>query len=360
MAQATSDKRTIDAAHNKDCSPSLPAVSVLMPCFNASATLDEAVSSILSQTLADLELVAVDDGSTDDTAARLQAWAGLDPRLRPIRLNHGGLLHALNTGLASCRAPLIARMDADDRSHPDRLRLQRAFLLEHPEVAVVGCRVAGFPAGQVRRGFEIYLEWLNSLIDADEIGREIWIESPLAHPSVMMRREWIERVGGYQEHGWPEDYDLWLRLHLAGARFGKVNDVLLEWREHPARLTRTDSRYSVENFLRAKARYLTQGPLRGRQSVIVWGAGQMGRRLSKHLMREGAPLAAFVDIDTAKIGRRRRGLPILAPQDLPALWRRLPQPVLLAAVGARGARAWIREQLSSMGLVEGRDWWAVA
>ncbi len=337
-----------------------PRVSVLMPCFNAAATIDEAVASILSQTLTDLELVAVDDGSSDDTTARLQAWMGRDPRVRLIRQEHAGIIQALNTGLAACRAPLIARMDADDRSLPRRLARQVAYLDQHREAAVVGCLVAGYPCGQVRWGFQVYMEWLNSLISPDGIAREIWVESPLAHPSVVMRWKWIERVGSYQDHGWPEDYDLWLRLHLAGARLGKVEEVLLEWREHPARLTRTERRYSVENFLRAKAHYLVRGPLDERRSVIVWGAGQMGRRLSKHLLREGAPLVAFVDIDPAKVGRRRRGLPIISPAELPGLWRSLPQPVVLAAVGARGARTLIRQQLTEMGLIEGRDWWAVA
>jgi hypothetical protein len=176
----------------------------------------------------------------------------------------------------------------------------------------------------------------------------------------MIRREWLERAGGYQDHGWPEDYDLWLRLHLLGARFGKVPEILFSWREHPVRLTRIDPRYSVENFLRAKAHYLVRGPLRERATVILWGAGQMGRRLSKHLLREGAPLAAFVDIDPAKIGRRKRGLPVIAPEGLGALWKASPRPIVLVAVGARGARALIRDQLTSLGLREGEDWWAVA
>jgi NADH/NAD ratio-sensing transcriptional regulator Rex len=86
----------------------------------------------------------------------------------------------------------------------------------------------------------------------------------------------------------------------------------------------------------------------------------MGRRLSKHLIRNQAPLVAFIDIDPAKIGRQRRGKPILASSDIPNWWRRYQSPVLLAAVGSRGARALIRQQLVEFGLVEGQDWWAVA
>jgi hypothetical protein len=86
----------------------------------------------------------------------------------------------------------------------------------------------------------------------------------------------------------------------------------------------------------------------------------MGRRLSKHLLREGACLAAFVDIDPRKIGRTRRGFPILPPEDLPDWWKRYQNPVLLAAVGARGARSLIRTRLEALGLREGQDWWSVA
>jgi len=331
-----------------------------MPCYNAASTLDEAVESILDQTFTDLELIAVDDGSTDDTRRRLQTWAQQDRRVVVLSRSHGGLVDALQAGLAACRASLVARMDADDRSSPDRLARQIAALEADPEVAVVGCLVEGFPSPDVRQGFQMYIEWLNGLVTPQAIAREIFVESPLAHPSVVMRRPWLERVGGYQDRGWPEDYDLWLRLHLAGARFAKVPEVLVGWREHPARATRTDRRYAVENFLRAKAHYLMRGPLLERESVVIWGAGQMGRRLSKHLVRAGAPLRGFIDIDPAKIGRQRRGLPIFGPPDLPGMWASLPRPVLLAAVGSRGARALIRAQLAQMGLIEAQDWWAVA
>jgi NADH/NAD ratio-sensing transcriptional regulator Rex len=112
--------------------------------------------------------------------------------------------------------------------------------------------------------------------------------------------------------------------------------------------------------LRAKAHYLARGPLKDRDAVIVWGAGMMGRRLSKHLQRNGLPLAAFVDIDPKKIGRTRRKRPIIPPEDLLTWWQRYERPAVLAAVGARGARALIRERLAQMGLREGQDWWGAA
>ncbi|MFN2110952.1 MAG: glycosyltransferase [Anaerolineae bacterium] len=337
-----------------------PKVSVLMPCFNVAETIDEAMESLVEQTISEIEIVAVDDGSSDETATLLASWQARDARIRVVPLAHEGIVVALNEGLRFCSAPLIARMDADDRCHPERLEKQAAFLETHEEIAVAGCLVEHFPPDKAREGFRIYTEWLNNLVTADSIANAIFVESPLAHPSVMMRRDWLDRVGGYQDYGWPEDYDLWLRMYLQGAKFAKVTEVLLLWRDHPERLTRTDSRYAVENFLRAKAHYLCQGPLAGRDAVIVWGAGQMGRRLSKHLLREGAALEAFVDIDPRKIGRKRRNRPIIAPKDLPACKAQYKDPIVLAAVGSRGARALIRERLTQMGLEEGKHWWAVA
>lgn len=339
----------------------MPKVSVLMPCYNVAETVAETLSSLESQTLTDFEVISVDDGSEDSTLKILQSWAARDSRFRVLARPHAGIIPALNAGLDECQAPYIARMDADDLALPERLALQTGYLEQHPGVDLVSSLVEAFPKKQVREGFQIYVNWLNSLVTQAEIKREIYVESPLAHPSVTFRKEVVQQLGGYQDFGWPEDYDLWLRMNLAGKRFEKIPRILLKWREHEHRLTRTDSRYSVENFLRAKAQYLALGPLKRKDAVIVWGAGMMGRRLSKHLMRtENLPVAAFVDIDPKKIGSTRRGKPIIAPEDLPDWWQRYQNPAILAAVGARGARQLIRERLQSLDLNEGQDWWAVA
>jgi glycosyltransferase involved in cell wall biosynthesis len=337
-----------------------PLVSVLVPCYNASTTLDNALISILEQSLEDLEVIVVDDGSSDGSRLRLDKLARSDRRLRVFRQEHSGIIAALQHGLKHCRAAYIARMDADDWSYPSRLERQLELLEGNEGLGAVGCRVEGLPDAALTQGLRRYLEWVNGLITPQEIAREIFIESPLPHPSALIRRSWLERIGGYHECGWPEDYDLWLRMHNAGARLGKVNEVLLAWRDGPDRLTRRDPRYAIERFLKAKAYHLLRGPLREKDALIIWGAGQMGRRISKHLVRGGAPLEAFVDIDPAKIGRRRQDRPIVAVQALPEIWARSQRPVLLAAVGSRMAREEIRRHLERLGLAEGRDWWAVA
>ncbi len=332
----------------------IPRVSVLLPVFNAAATLDETVRSLLAQTLKEFEIVAVNDGSDDGSVELLKSWSTKDARLRVQSGPHAGLIAALNTGLELCRSPLVARMDADDTVHPRRLEKQSQMFADRPELNVVGSLVETVPRQEVGAGLLIYEQWLNSLVDHADITREIFIESPIAHPSAMVRREEILKLGGYRECGWPEDYDLWLRYYLQGSRFAKVNEVLLYWREHPGRLSRTDGRYSIENFLKVKAHFLIAGPLADSDAVFMWGAGKTGRRLSKHLIRGGCTPTAVVDIDPKKIGSVLRGRPLVAPDSLEQQWARFQSPFLVVAVASRGARALIRRTLVAKGLVEGR------
>jgi len=333
-----------------------PAVSVLLPAYNAAPYLPEALASLRAQELADWELVAVDDGSTDGTDEILAAAAAADARVRLLRQPHQGLVAALNAGLAASRAPLVARMDADDRMHPDRLRRQVAYLQADPGVALVSCLVECFPRAAIQEGLQRYEQWLNSLVTPEEIARDLFVESPLVHPSVTFRRAAVMDVGGYQEHGWAEDYDLWLRLHLAGARFAKVPAVLYYWRDRPDRLTRTGEAYSLRNFRRLKIHYLRQGFLRGRPNVLIWGAGRGGKAWGASLAEAGLAIAAFIDIDPKKIGRTRRGRPVIAPEALPPPGE-LP---LLVTVGVKGARALIRAALAQRGYIEQRDYLCVA
>jgi hypothetical protein len=134
-----------------------------------------------------------------------------------------------------------------------------------------------------------------------------------------------------------------------------VDAVLHHWREHPRRVTRTHPRYSVEAFLKAKTRFLLNGPLANGAPYVVWGAGMMGRRLTRLLVRAGRPPLALLDVDPAKAGRTRQGRPVIPVESF-----RPGSALVLGAVGAHGARARIRERLRDWGLVETRDFWMVA
>jgi len=335
-----------------------PTVSVVLPVRNGMRFLPAALESLRAQTLEDFEVVALNDGSVDESGEILDRWAAGDDRFRVVHLPASGLVAALNAGLAVSRAPVIARMDADDICHRRRLELQLEMLGRRPEVDVVSCGVRFFPRSRVGEGFRIYEAWLNSLRSHHHMARERFVESPVAHPSAMVRRPALEQVGGYRDNGWPEDYDLWLRLFEAGAIFARVDRPLYFWREHPERMTRRDARYSPDAFRRCRAHFLLRGPLAGAAGIVVWGAGQTGRRLSRALAADGRTVEAFVDIDPVKIGRRLRGRPIIPAGELPNLVR--PGVVVLAAVASRGARDLIRGRLDALGLVEGETYWCVA
>lgn len=337
-----------------------PSVSVLLPVRDAQPYLIACIRCLQRQSLTDFEVLAVDDGSADGSGGLLDDWAAADARVRVVHQQAGGLVVALNAGLARCRGALVARMDADDLCHPRRLELQAGSFDDNPELDVVASRVTIFPRCKMSEGLRAYEAWLNGLCLHEDIIRERFVESPLAHPSVMLRRRVLQDAGGYRDAGWPEDHDLWLRLAAAGVRFGKRPETLLFWRDHGARLTRTDPRYQAERFLECKAEHLVPGPLAGRAPLIVWGAGRTGRRLTRHLAARGVRAAAFIDIDPRKIGRTVQGAPVYGPHDLHGLRQGEPGAVVLAAVAFPGARDLIRAFLDREGLVEGEGYWCAA
>jgi GT2 family glycosyltransferase len=331
---------------------------VLLPVRDARATLSACLASLAAQTLADHEVVAVDDGSADGSAELLAEAARADPRVRVRTLSAAGLVAALNHGLQHVRAPLLARMDADDLAHPRRLELQVAALRDAPALTALGSRVrliGTAPGGN--EGMRAYVEWQNRLLEPDAIARELFVESPLVHPSVTLRTDALRALGGYRETGGPEDYDLWLRGAAAGWRLAKHPDVLLDWRDGPSRLTRTDPRYAAGRFRAAKLDALADGLLPAGRPVVVWGAGPIGKAWSRDLRARGRQVAAFVEVDPHKIGQRIHDAPVVAVSAAAGL---APGALHLGAVGDAGARARIREEAARRGLEEGRDFVAVA
>jgi len=199
-------------------------------------------------------------------------------------------------------------------------------------------------------GFSIYEDWINRLQARSEIASEIFVENPIAHPSLLIRKNLIEELGGYRDRGWPEDYDLMLRAHRIGAVFGKVPEVLHFWREHPDRLCRKDRRYALDAFIRCRCHHLARGPLRDKKNLLLWGAGPIGKKTAAYLLSEGIEFEAFIDIDPRKIGGTVRGRKVLESSYL------LHHPsFVLACVGKRGARYLVKSDLESMGFRERLD-----
>ncbi len=327
-----------------------PAVSVLMAVRNEQRHLPAALASLQAQTLGDWELVAVDDGSRDRTGAILRQAARADARIRYFPRPARGLVAALNHGLRHCRAPLIARMDGDDLCHPRRFELQTSWLRRQRELGLIACRVRHFPRWRISDGMRAYENWQNSLLTHDQIMGDLYVESPFAHPSVMLRREILIAAGGYRNWEWAEDYDLWLRLARQGVRFSRLPQILLQWRDRPRRLTRTAATCSAEAFRACKVHHLQRTLLHRISAVTLWGAGLEGKAWRKALAAAGIAVERWVEVDRRKIGQRIHGAPVLSIDEL----CRDMTPVLIT-IGAKGARSQVRAWARARGLAEGRD-----
>lgn len=327
-----------------------PRVSILLPAWNAAAGLEPCLRSIARQTEDAWECVIVDDGSTDATRDICAAATRRDARLRSLTTPHRGLVAALNTGLAECRAPIVARMDADDVMHRERLALQLARLEAEPSLAAVGCHVRIWPRSGMSPRLREYEAWLNGLRTADDIARDAYVECPIAHPTLTMRREMAALR--YEDRGWPEDYDLMLRALGAGMRIGVVPRRLVAWRDRPDSVSRTDARYAQDRFIACKAHYLAGGFLARHERYVLWGYGGTGRALYHALAALGRHPSHIVEVKPERLGQRIHGAPVIPPA---ALRDRRGQPVVVSVARA-GPRAEIRAAMADMGFVEGAEY----
>ena len=201
-----------------------PKISVVMPVHNAGAYLRDAVSSILNQTFRDFEFIIVNDGSSDASASILQEYERRDSRIRVFHQENQGMITALNRGCRAARGVYIARMDADDMSHVNRLERQLEYMEKHPDVAILGTWVCTLENDGTQTGSwcpstnSKMLKWTN------------FFGVCVAHPSVLIRRQVMEKLNFYRAdaaHG--EDVDLWLRASGI-AEFGNVPEILYTYR----------------------------------------------------------------------------------------------------------------------------------
>jgi glycosyltransferase involved in cell wall biosynthesis len=304
---------------NQELSPArdaVPTVSVVFPVHNGEPYLAEAIDSILGQTFGDFELIAVDDGSTDNSRRRLDDAAARDARVRVVAGQEPGLVGALNLGLSLARGEFIARMDADDISQPGRFALQVSYLRDNPDIAVVGSAITLIDASGV-----VVREISYPLAPADVERFLMEIGSALAHPAVMARRKVMLSVGGYRklfQHS--EDYDLWLRM---AERYSLANlpDRLLRYRQHgrKASLRNAPAQRLATHMARLCAEARRSGqpdPLAGRSSLSLDDLDRFGLGAEKReaIVREvvGAAPPLAIRLRIAAVHGLR--------QILPAVW----------------------------------------
>jgi len=328
-----------------------PRTSILLPLFDSAITLPECLRSIQRQTDPDWECIVVDDGSSDRGIEVVRAVAAADARFRLVVRPHRGLVPTLLVGLTQCRGRFIARMDADDWMHRERIAAQRAALEANPTLAAVGCRVRLFPRRALGTGMRAYERWINGIDSPQSVRAEAFVECPIAHPTLMIRRE-IALAHPYRNCGWAEDYDLVLRLLAAGCALDVVPRRLLAWRHGHHRLSRTSEVYSIDRFTACKAAHLAASFLAHSNRYALWGYGGTGRSLQSALRRCGKRPSAILELHPGRIGNAIAGAPVVHPDD----WLRAPDQRLVVSVAGARARAEIRGALDRAGLVDGVDY----
>jgi glycosyltransferase involved in cell wall biosynthesis len=210
-------------------------VSVVMPAYNAERYVKESALSILKQTLTDFELIIIDDGSTDNTPSILRRLAASDSRIRLITQPNAGVTASLNRGIEAARSNIIARMDADDVSLPDRLQAEYDYLTQHPGVVLVGTDYNVInDGGQTLSRVRVPNE-------DEDLRMLLRLNSPFAHGSVMYRKADFDRAGRYRKAGGSaEDYDLWVRFASLGTLY-VIPKVLFQWRLGDSNITTVKS-----------------------------------------------------------------------------------------------------------------------
>lgn len=327
-----------------------PLVSVLLPFLNSEQTLGAAIESILHQSLQDIQLVLVNNKSSSAASELAANFARSDKRIVLLHEAQPGVAFALNTGLNACTAPLIARMDADDTAHPQRLEKQRNFLLQHPEIGVVSCQAFVPEQGINNTGYRLFANWQNSIISPQQHAHYRFMESPVAHPSVMFRSSLIRQWGPYSTSAEPEDYELWLRWMEMGVQFYKLPETLLCWNDTAGRLSRTHAHYNEQAFYKLKCRYLARyitTHVSPHKKVVVCGTGKDSRSRAALLEKHGVTVHAFTDV----VNKQHTPYRFVALNQItqPESW------LLINFISKRGVSSHIEQYLTSLAFEPMRD-----
>ena len=231
------------------------SISVLMPVLNGEQFIRQALDSVLAQPLA-AEILVIDNGSSDDTLEILSDYVKRDSRVKLLHCTEKGVSKALNTGLDHANGTLIARLDSDDKMSPQRLKRQLQIIENHPDVVLVSSQIAYIDSEGTEIGKSKYPVGRLTLL------RHFLLRNPVAHPSVMFRKEIAARAGNYSpEFEGSEDLDLWIRMLNYGSIFSS-EELLTSYRVHENQVTVRNNLYETELKLRFKyLRKILVGPI---------------------------------------------------------------------------------------------------
>ncbi|SMD38623.1 Glycosyltransferase, GT2 family [Reichenbachiella faecimaris] len=325
-------------------------ISIILPYFNAKQTLARSIQSVLQQTLIDFELILINNNSTDNSLEIASHFATQDSRIQLLSENQQGVVFAANTGIKAASGKYIARMDADDVAHPERLERQLHHLESNPEISISATQVNYQTEHQELHDFSHFVDWNNELNSWGDIYQNRFVEFPLVNPTLMFRQSTFDSAGYLDEGDFPEDYEWFLRAIEKGHKIEKLPVRLLDWYDSSSRLTRTDRRYANEAFFAIKTNYLARHLLSLSQNKVwIWGAGKLGYKRSQLLLNHGVEIRGYIDI---KKGKQLGNYPCVHFKDIELK----SQPFIISYITNRDRRDEVRAFLDQKGYKEGLNY----
>jgi len=317
-------------------------VSILMPVKNAGGYLKDCVDSILSQSLVDWELIAVDDHSDDGSLHVLEEYSQTDQRIT-VRPNTGhGIISALNVAYIHSTGRYITRMDADDIMIPDKLQLMSLQLRSSGPAHIVVGQVKYFSDEVLGDGYKRYATWLNALTKLSNNFNDIYKECTIPSPCWMVHRSDLDRAGAFNCDRYPEDYDLAFRFKKIGLKISPVQTVLHLWRDHPERTSRNHEHYADNRFFSLKVDHFLDQDYMLDRDLILWGAGRKGKLIARQLKEKNVSFR-WLSNNIMKIGKTIYGVVIETDNVLESL----REGQVVVAISGRGDQDRISEVIDS-------------
>lgn len=302
-------------------------VSILTPVKNAAPWIESCIKSVQNQSLTDWELLAINDGSEDNSLEILHRLESEDPRIKVYNNTGSGIIDALTMAYEKSSAPFITRMDADDLMPPTKLEQFFYAIYQQPEHKIVTGKVRYFSDEPISKGYQEYENWLNDRIDHQDHWEHIYRECVIASGNWMTYRKNIDRVGGFKNLIYPEDYDLVIKWYAAGYSILSIPQITHLWREHGLRTSKNSDHYQQEAFFRLKLMRFIEVDHSEHYPMAIWGTGTKGKLTAQHFIDKKLPFA-WMDRNANK---HEQGLLGKTIHDFRQI-EQFPEPRLLIAV----------------------------
>ena len=277
-------------------------VSILIPVKNTENFLEECIVSILQQEYKNWEVLAIDDSSTDTSAAILRAYAEKDSRIQVYSNSGSGIIDALRLAYSKSNGDFITRMDSDDIMTTNKLSHMVCSLTEKGTGHLATGKVYYFAKDGISNGYTRYETWLNDLTEKGDNFNEIYKECVIPSPCWMVHKKDFDDCGAFFSNRYPEDYDLAFRFYEKGLKVIPCSQTLHHWRDYSTRTSRTSEHYATNYFIDLKMYHFLQLDYNPNRPLALWGAGNKGKDIAKILNRKNIPFSWHCD-NPKKIGK---------------------------------------------------------